>query len=390
MEEDLVSVIIPTYNRVDYVQIAIDSVLTQTYSPIEIFVVDDGSSDNTGKILDKRYGKRINYIWQENQGESFARNKGLSHAKGEYIAFLDSDDYWEPHKIESQVGKLKKEVSKKVVGVFSTVWVVDGQGNKTKNKPIGFIKSPFDLSFESFLSKVPIFCAPSNLLLKATAIKAIGGFDTSIQYGEDQDFLLRLRRHFDFTFIDEPLVFYRIHDSNQSKIVSKKALHKIFSDRLNIVKKNTAQNKCVDSRVVEEVTNRILTSAASWHFYYGQWGEGIDCLMKIDKQKDHAFEKVLPAKIANIASIKYKNQGLSLEEADEFIDNFLESIDINWNKMAMKFYPNKIKGLFFYEVICDTNNVKRFSMRHLMSLFVRHFPDLIKYFPIKSLIKASG
>ncbi|HUO36169.1 MAG TPA: glycosyltransferase family A protein, partial [Candidatus Acidoferrum sp.] len=98
-----VSVVIPTYNRAKKVRGAIDSALGQTISDLEVIVVDDGSSDNTAKVLQEAYGTRIRYFAQQNQGASAARNKGMAEARGEWIAFLDSDDFWEKEKLEWQL-----------------------------------------------------------------------------------------------------------------------------------------------------------------------------------------------------------------------------------------------------------------------------------------------
>ncbi len=103
-----VSVIIPTYNRRAYVQEAIDSVLAQTYTDYEIIVIDDGSTDGTGEALRERYGDKIIYEWQENQGLSAARNRGIESSRGQYIALLDSDDLWMPEKLERQVACLSQ------------------------------------------------------------------------------------------------------------------------------------------------------------------------------------------------------------------------------------------------------------------------------------------
>src|SRR5580698_5910388 len=97
-----VSVVIPRYNRAAEVPKAIKSALAQTVSDLEVIVVDDGSSDDTGKILEKAFGNRIRYYAQENQGASVARNRGVEEARGEWIAFLDSDDYWDREKLEWQ------------------------------------------------------------------------------------------------------------------------------------------------------------------------------------------------------------------------------------------------------------------------------------------------
>ena len=101
-----VSVVIPTYNRREYVQEAIDSVLAQSYTDYELIVVDDGSNDSTGEALHSRYGDRLAYEWRPNAGVSAARNRGLELARGEFIAFLDSDDVWLPQKLQQQVAFL--------------------------------------------------------------------------------------------------------------------------------------------------------------------------------------------------------------------------------------------------------------------------------------------
>ncbi len=97
-----VSVIIPTYNRSHFISFAIDSVLRQDFADLEVIVVDDGSTDDTKTMLEARYPNNIQYIYQKNQGFGSARNRGVTAAAGEYIAFLDSDDIWKPEKIKLQ------------------------------------------------------------------------------------------------------------------------------------------------------------------------------------------------------------------------------------------------------------------------------------------------
>src|ERR1017187_5960230 len=102
-----ISVVIPTYNRAHVVVQAIESALQQTLRDLEVIVVDDGSTDGTGETLDREYGNRIRYFHQQNQGQSVARNKGLWEAKGEWVAFLDSDDVWLPEKLQHQLQALE-------------------------------------------------------------------------------------------------------------------------------------------------------------------------------------------------------------------------------------------------------------------------------------------
>src|ERR1700749_2501984 len=105
MNNKLISVVIPVYNGGQYLSSAVDSVLAQTYRPIEIVVVDDGSTDNTAKIA-KSY-RDVIYVHQENRGNAAARNTGLAHCKGELISLLDADDYWPANKSEIQSAHLE-------------------------------------------------------------------------------------------------------------------------------------------------------------------------------------------------------------------------------------------------------------------------------------------
>jgi len=128
-----VSVIVATYNRANFIDRAIKSILNQIYQDFEIIIVDDGSSDNTEEIIKGYKDKRIIYIkHKKNQGISTARNTGIKRAKGEYIAFLDSDDEWFPEKLERQVVLLQNE-SSEVGVVYSDLRYIDENG-KDMNK----------------------------------------------------------------------------------------------------------------------------------------------------------------------------------------------------------------------------------------------------------------
>src|SRR5438477_5016826 len=106
---DLVTAIIPSFNRAHCIARAVDSALNQTHSPVEVVVVDDGSTDGTGDLMSRVYGSnaRVRYVRQQNRGVSAARNVAIGLARGDYIAFLDSDDTWEPWKLQLQLGCLR-------------------------------------------------------------------------------------------------------------------------------------------------------------------------------------------------------------------------------------------------------------------------------------------
>jgi len=122
-----VSVIIPTYNYGQYIDKSIDSVLSQTYTDFEIIVIDDGSTDNTRTIVETKYRDKVKYIYQENRGAPAARNQGLREAKGDFIVFLDADDWFAPENLEYKVNILENNVD--VGWVYSDWHYVNEKGN---------------------------------------------------------------------------------------------------------------------------------------------------------------------------------------------------------------------------------------------------------------------
>jgi glycosyltransferase involved in cell wall biosynthesis len=124
----LVSVVVPTFNREQYVGETVASVLGQSYHSVEVIVVDDGSTDGTRQLLQNRFGRdpRFRYVWQQNSERSVARNRGFRESKGEFVAFLDSDDLWPFHKLEWQMAVFDREPS--VEMVVGRVGVVDPKG----------------------------------------------------------------------------------------------------------------------------------------------------------------------------------------------------------------------------------------------------------------------
>jgi glycosyltransferase involved in cell wall biosynthesis len=178
-----ISVIIPTYNREEKVKNAIESVLAQTVKPYEIIVVDDGSTDNTKNVIQKI--KNITYIYQQNRGVSAARNKGIAHATGEYIALLDSDDLWKPEKLEKHIKYIKNN-PKYNVSQTEEIWIRNGKfvnPMKKHLKPIGNIFIP---SLELCL------VSPSTVIIHKSIFEKYGTFDENLPACEDYDLWLRV------------------------------------------------------------------------------------------------------------------------------------------------------------------------------------------------------
>jgi glycosyltransferase involved in cell wall biosynthesis len=182
----IVSVIIPTYNCDRYVVEAVKSAIAQTYEYKEIIVVDDGSTDQTKQLLET-YNGIINYIYQENQGVSAARNRGIKEAKGELICFLDADDFFIlPSKLSEQVACFEAQPS---IGIVHTGWqVVDSNGKKLLDRPL-WNQCP-NLNLETWLTINPVL--PSAMMFSRDCLERVGGFDTQFSHGEDTDMMLNL------------------------------------------------------------------------------------------------------------------------------------------------------------------------------------------------------
>lgn len=186
-----ISVVIPAYNAEHWIGRAITSVLNQTVMPAEILVVDDGSTDGTAQAAQK-YGAAIRYFYQQNSGPSVARNRGIEHARSEWIAFLDADDEWLPHKIESQLRILKKNPDLKWCssasedisnGVISPCSLPEGLKEKSTH--------PRGLSFFSAWLEGARFGTPS-FIIHRSVFDELGGFDPKMPTGEDKDMWWRI------------------------------------------------------------------------------------------------------------------------------------------------------------------------------------------------------
>ena len=193
-----VSVVIPTYNRINFLPEAIDSVLSQSYPVSEVIVVDDGSTDNTSETLASKYQK-VKFLKQENLGVSAARNTGVSAAKSKWIAFLDSDDQWETQKIEKQIEFLALNPDFKACHTGEK-WIRNG--NQVQQP--AFLNKLTEGLFERSLERC-IIC-PSSIILHYSVFMQIGTFDTDLKICEDYDFWIRLLLSMEIGLIDEPLV----------------------------------------------------------------------------------------------------------------------------------------------------------------------------------------
>jgi glycosyltransferase involved in cell wall biosynthesis len=244
VKRDLVSVIIPTYNRSGLCKKAVDSVLRQTYSNVEVIVVDDGSIDDTRDVM-SNIDPRVKYIWQENAGVSAARNTGFDNAQGSFIALLDSDDAWLEWKLEMQMLTLRHFPEAGMV--WTDMEAVNEKGevlSETYLKTMYSAYRFFDwgmaekgrIKLTDIWERCPSKYADrdcvygdifrwmfngnlvhtSTALLRRERLKSVGGFDMSLlKSGEDYDFHLRTCLHGDVAYIDVSSIHYRIGAADQ-------------------------------------------------------------------------------------------------------------------------------------------------------------------------------
>jgi len=211
-----VSIVIPTYNRSAYLQKAIRNVLDQSFSDIEVIVVDDGSTDNTMEVL-RQFGGRIKYISQVNQGVAAARNSGLKMASGVFIAFLDSDDEWDKDFILKMVYCL--ENTNCYWGICDNYRVVIDVNEKEMSRE--HQKRTLMLNSDEFyrtLLERDIVGGPSKGLFRKKVLEKIGGYDIQLSVREDWDLWIRLAAlKLKVGHVEEPLYTYFIRQNSLTK-----------------------------------------------------------------------------------------------------------------------------------------------------------------------------
>ena len=207
-EKPKVSVVITTYNRSAIVPIAIESVLRQSYADYELIVIDDGSTDDTRERL-QAYGANIRYFYQANRGVSAARNTGVGVARGEWVSILDSDDVWDPTKLERQLEVLAALGNEYGACITNCKYVGDPAWSATVFQENGLktdsMSGPLNDPMKYILKNGYGTCVQSLLVLRSVIDKA-GGFDEALGLAEDRDLMFRLTFRTRFCYVSAPLV----------------------------------------------------------------------------------------------------------------------------------------------------------------------------------------
>ena len=224
----LVTIGVSTYNRKDYLKESLDSLLRQTYSNCEIIVVDDGSSDGTKEMMQEHY-PQIKYVYQDNAGDSAAKNHAARLASGEYIVFNDSDDVFLDDAVERLYNALP-ENEKNAVSYGSYI-TIDAAGKRLPTKRKVSVFPSGEITGDLLKHIVVCNC---GTLMPLKRFKAVGMFNTALKVSYDYDFMLEISTHCNFYAVQDPVFLRRRHGSNLSAASYEKlaTVYKVFENFL--------------------------------------------------------------------------------------------------------------------------------------------------------------
>jgi glycosyltransferase involved in cell wall biosynthesis len=264
----LVSVIIPTYNRADLVGETIRSVLDQTLPDVEIIVIDDGSKDDTMRVL-ASFGDAIQSMSQPNAGRPTAANRGLSLASGRYINFFDSDDLMLPRKLELQAALLDKNPELGFVYCGFDFFETDANGERQISPKTGdYLQYPPKRGYILDVLMEFDFIPPSTVLARRECFEPDGfGFDPRHWPSDDLDWLLRMNKRAPVDFVDECLCLMRRHGGNTGGDDIGHATMRVLEQHLRDAKTRTALGE-----IWPRAAGRAYERVGTWHFHTGRHG----------------------------------------------------------------------------------------------------------------------
>jgi glycosyltransferase involved in cell wall biosynthesis len=281
-----ISVVIPTYNRASEVRSAIESVLAQTVRGAEIVVVDDGSTDDTGKVIASAFGERVRYFAQSNQGVSAARNKGISEARGEWIAFLDSDDIWEKDKLEWQLKALER---------FGSSCLACYTDTRLLNHPE--TRSLFLMAEDSYRHESEMGINPevlrllvrpggagmlvciSSFMARTDVVRKTGGYAANLGFYADSDFMFRVGLHTGFCYVNRPLVWFNRSPGEARHLGASKEWDKlefILQESKVRLEGFLRLGSAVPPKVgklIRQHLSTVYSGLANWHLEMGEKGK---------------------------------------------------------------------------------------------------------------------
>lgn len=233
-----ISIIMPVYNGEKYLKESIESILNQTEKDFEFIIINDGSKDNSEKIIKnyKNIDNRIKYIKQENMGVSFSRNVGILEAIGIYIAFIDADDIWINNKLEIQLNEFQKDKELTICGTWAKIIDANSQFVLNKNHNIKTFTYP-PISDNEIKSKSIYKYAfiTSSLLIKKSILNNEYLFNIKMTHAEDYDFIIKYIYNNKCLNINKSLIKYRIHNNNSNNSIKNIIKHKLIAMKIRII-----------------------------------------------------------------------------------------------------------------------------------------------------------
>jgi glycosyltransferase involved in cell wall biosynthesis len=282
-----VSIIVPTFDRLEYLATAIESVFAQTYTRWELIIADDGSGAPTRTYLQSLRDARVKVIWLAHSGRpSVVRNAALREAHGEYVAFLDSDDIWLPAKLEIQLGSLRRHPARH--WSYTRFALVDAAGEPAAPRRAADWPAPGGWILEQILNGQTVIALPSVMVSRAL-LDRLGAFDEQLVMCEDDELWLRLAEHSEADGIDAPLTLVRRHREHSGsdelawrdrRRVFEKALRTRRSDHLDAVLRRLraemsaglARSQAQSGRYLGALVTVLSSATYSWRF--PQWWRG--------------------------------------------------------------------------------------------------------------------
>lgn len=351
-----VSVIIPAYNGDRYIVQAVESVLSQTFTDLEIIVVDDGSTDLTHQVLEP-YLDRIHYFYQENQGVAVARNRGIKEAKGDLIAFLDQDDFFFPDKLAAQVALFRSSPS---LGIVNSGWrLVNEQGNTISDiEPWQYFPK---LDLETWIVQMPVL--PSAMMFSRKWLELAGGFNSEFDSVDDSDLVIRLTvLGCEAAWLPQVTVCYRQHDKNVS---IKKALKQA---NLFIKLKHNFFNKPDLPQHIRELENPAFYEALTWMawqlYYSGYPVEAVEYYQKSFAYTPYSAKKTVIDWINRRAAI---SKAYGLAPPSQSLNNLPQ-----WKQLMSSILPPKIVRV---SVIIPAYNCESYILRAVESAIEQTYQD---------------
>jgi glycosyltransferase involved in cell wall biosynthesis len=264
-----VSIILPTFNRSGFLRQAIDSVFAQTYVDWELVVADDGSGEETQAYLRDLSDPRVRTIWLEHCGNpARVRNAAIQAARGEYLAFLDSDDLWAPSKLQAQIAALGARPRAR--WSYCRYAHIDGNGNPItpgRARPGDF---PDGWVFEPLL-KLELAIPMPAVIAARDLVQALGGFDEQQRFGEFHDLCLRLAMHSEVVALQETLCWVRTHDQHYSadRISAKIGWMRLYEKMTSLAPNRRLQSHC--RRMRSETALELARLQGNLGDYRGSW-----------------------------------------------------------------------------------------------------------------------